>query len=830
MEYRASLRVATKCSAATYTSLAPFPTMAPSKNLLFILIAAAALAASAWFLSESKPAVAAEGREESVPAETRPGQAEPALVTELTEPEENRSEAVLNAPAEDALAQVAEEASDAAPDSTLRGRIVDEQGFTVAGAEVRVWAGRRVSGEPVATAVSSPAGEFAVGVPGPEFVAAAFHEDMVCVRGLRGSLAAETECVGLELVLARAYDFVGTVVGTEGLPIEGAVLELSDALNTSSSIDATDTEGVRTFGSIAGALAARQVTEANGRFEFAGVPGARASVRVEATGYVGQWFPHIPTNGPATITLERGLVLSGIVLDAEGKPAVGADVRFGPLASNLGVNRSRTTTDETGRFSVGGIAKANPSDPSSVPTFVAALHEGHSVALLQPAALEQGGPENVMRLERAAPLTGRVVDGEGQPVSGARVWLRSEREYERPYVMVGTPPSWESLFREFDEGTDREGRFEFPGRFKGPCSLKIQTREKPRRTMVVEVGADESEVEVVLSDEALDKVVLEGRLVDASNGEPIAEFELFPWSEVEGGGRTARGDDHRCEPNGTFRVAGLDAANLELEFKAEGYAALILPPRTFEEGVHDLGELKMSPSIALRVAVVDEEGEPWTSGSVGFEDAAGKRIKITAGGFSSTGAMLQGKEILFEGLPAMPLTAVVKGQATRWEQAGVDPRAYAGQTLTLIVPRPKLGALQVTFLERSALGDDPNGFLEAWRRAMATRDIDWFMENQNTLMGAFPKKDLTVRVMRDGFPLATGRVTWIAEAGHYRTSAQWERRGTSSEGAPVPDLLWGDLPSGEVQVVVKDESGTEITLDATVGEPGEKVAPLPIVL
>lgn len=682
----------------------------------------------------------------------------------------------------------------------------------------------------MATAVSSMTGEFAVTVPGPEFVAAAFQEDMVCVSGLRGSLAEGTECVGLQLVLARAHDFVGMVVGTEGPPIEGAVLELSDDLRTSSPMDATDTEGVRTFRSIAGALAARQVTDSTGRFDFAGVPGAGASVRVEATGYVGQWFPHIPANGPATITLEKGLVLRGIVLGAEGKPAVGADVRFGPLASNLGVNRSRTTTDEAGRFSIAGIPGAKTTGRASVPTFVAALHEGHSVTLLQPAALEPGGPENVLRLERAAPLTGRVVDGQGEPVSGARVWLRSEREYERSYRMVGFPPTWESIFGEFAAGTDHDGRFDFPQRFNGPCSLKIEGPEKPRRSMIVDVAADESEIEVVLSEAALDKVVLEGRLVDASTGEPVEEFELFPWSEAEDGARQARSGDHRCDSNGAFRVAGLDPANLELEFKAEGYARLMLPPRAFEEGIHDLGELKMTPAIALRVAVVDEEGEPWTSGSVAFEDAAGKPIKINTGGLTSTGAMLQGKEILLEGLPATPLTAVVKGQVTRWEQAGVDPRAYAGQTLTLMVPKPKLGALQVTFLEQSALGDDPDKFLEGLRSAMATRDVDWLMENQNTIMGAFPKRDLTVSVMRDGLPLATGQVNWLAEAGHYRTSAQWERRGTSSEGAPVLDLLWGALPSGEVQVVVKDGSGTEVTWNATVGMPGEAVAPVFIVL
>ena len=798
------------------------------KSALLLALAAGLIAAAAYVAVTSGPTTSS-----AAPVLERDRTASPSgspTAAPALEAATGRTEAAAAAdpgPPQEEPEATAEPA--AAPTGVLSGTVVDEQGFTIAGAEVRVWNGRRVRGDPAVTVVSDAGGRFTAAGFGESFIAAAFHEDMVCTRGLRGSLAAGVECVGLELVLGRAHTFEGTVVGAGSVPVEGAVLELGDDLGSSSIREATDTPGVASFGSITGDLAARQETGADGRFEFAGVPGELVSVRVEAAGYVGRWFFHSPAEGPATISLDPGRVLSGLVLDADGRPAAGAEVRFGPLGSNLGVNRSSTTADEAGRFSVSGIDQWE--GPNSTPIFVAALHGGHSVALLQPAALDGGGQGNVLRLERAAPLTGSVVDEAGRPVTGAPVSLRSEREYERSYIMIGVPPTWESLFSAFRRTTDDDGTFQFPHRHDGPSTLKVEVPGVPRRSVTVAVRADESEVEVRLSDEALDKVVLEGRLVDGYSGEPIERFELGAWSDVGAGTRNASWTGrHRPAPDGSFRVAGLEEAELEFEFRAEGYTSLMLPPRTFEEGVHDLGELRMTPAIALRVEVLDEAGEPWSQGTLMFEDAAGKPVQLDLGSYQSTGVMLTDDGVQIAGVSAMPLTAVVLSKGTRWEQPGVDPRTHVGQTLTLVVPRPEVGSLQVTFFMRAALGADPDGFLAGWRQAVATRDQAWFMENQEVVLGAFPKEDLTVQVVRDGVPLAAGEVSWVAEAGHYRTATHSEGSGVSSEGAPFPDLRWAQLPCGDVQVVVKTASGAETTWDATVGEPGEEPPPVTIVL
>jgi protocatechuate 3,4-dioxygenase beta subunit len=806
------------------------------KNLpsaLFLLTAALILALGGWWMAGS-------GTHESEATPRKQSLQEPAAERGAALEPVTSGDTRAQAPApfaEPSLAasldEAAEVASTLTSGPTLSGRVVDEQGFTVAGAEVRIWTNPWSLGDPVMTVVSAANGEFSASGFGPKFVAAAFSPDMVCVSGLRGDLAEGTVCEGLELVLARAHAFVGTVVGAGDAPIEGAVLELGNDLGTSSSRDATDTPGVLSFGSIAGALTSRQVTGADGRFEFSGVQGDGVSVRVEAVGHVGRWFSHSPATGPATIDLDPGRVLSGLVLDADGRPAAGAEVRFGPLASNLGVNRSSTMTDETGRFSVSGLGEEEDADASSAPIFLAALHEGHSVTVLQPAALDAGGQGNVLRLERAAPLTGRVVDGEGRPVHRARVSLRSEREYERSYNMIGVPPTWESLFSAFRRTTEDDGCFQFPHRHDGPSTLKVEVPGRPRRSVTVAVRADESEVEVRLSDEALDKVVLEGRLVDRYSGEPIERFRLLPWSDDGAGTRTSSGTGlHRSAPDGSFRVAGLEEAELEFEFRAEGYTSLMLSPRTFEEGVHDLGELRMTPAIALRVEVLDEAGEPWSGGTLMFEDAAGKPVQLDLGSYQSTGVMLTDDGVQIAGVSAMPLTAVVLGKGgTRWEQPGVDPRSYAGQTLTLVVPRPKLGSLQVTFLDRASLGADADRVLGGFRQAIATMDQGWLMENREVLLAAFPKQGLQVRLVRGGADVGSGEVAWLPDTGTYRTSATAGSNGSSSEGSPFPDLRWSDLPTGEYEIVVTTESGTTTTRAAAVHKAaeGDEAAP-PIVV
>ena len=84
-------------------------------------------------------------------------------------------------------------------------------------------------------------------------------------------------------------------------------------------------------------------------------------------------------------------------------------------------------------------------------------------------AYRVGDPEPVcnFQLERASPLTGSVVDNEGEPVSGARVYLATASQYvwlEANKEQYGCDA--------FYVDTDGEGKFEFPSQIE-PYSLVV---------------------------------------------------------------------------------------------------------------------------------------------------------------------------------------------------------------------------------------------------------------------------------------------------------------------------------------------------------------------
>ncbi len=797
------------------------------KNLpsaLFLLTAALILVLGGWWMAGS-------GSEESGATPRKQSPQEPATeraaALEAVTASDGRAE-VAPPSAEDPTSASADKepevAPTAAPSPTLSGRVVDEEGFTVTGAEVRIWTNSWSLGDPVMTVASAANGEFSASGFGPKFVAAAFRPDMVCISGLRGDLAEGTVCEGLELILAPAADLFGKVEDAKGSPVEGATLHLVNPLRRSDSTDGTETPGVTTFGSIAGAILPPQVTGTDGRFRFQGVEESRVQVSVEATGFLDQSLQHSPSDGALTITLDRGRQLSGLVLDADGKPAAGAQVRCGD-------RRTRTKADKLGRFTIVGIGDLREREGAQV--FVAALHQGHAVSLIQPANLTGEGRGNVLRLERAAPLTGRVVDGDGEPVSGVRVRLRSERMYESSDLVSGTPPSWESLFGEFDRRTGEDGRFEFAHRFLGPCTLRVTSPETPEQGLIVPVGPAESEVEVRLDRAALQGVVMEGRLVDERSGDPISAFQLLTWSELVGGSRTASRHGASAGPDGSFRIERLDEGTWELEFEAEGYASKRLAPRAFERGVHDLGEVAMAEAVQVRVEVLDSSGEHWAEGSLEFLDATGRPVEVKAGPFESAGVTLNGKPQLIEGLPALPLTAVVRGAGERWEQSGIHMRSYAGQTLTLVVPRPEIGHLRVTFINRAGLGADADRFLKGFRRATATVgqvDLDWLTENRDALLAAFPKRTLHVRLVRGGTTMGSGEVTWLPETRRYRASVSGGSSASESEASLFPNLQWEGLPAGEYEIVVTTESGATTARAATVRKAAQgDEGPAPII-
>lgn len=153
----------------------------------------------------------------------------------------------------------------------------------------------------------------------------------------------------------------GVVVdGTSGAPLRRAAVQLL--------IQFSDREGARVVATAA---------DANGQFEFTGVPAARVQVTASRAGYfdynnVWNGEPQEPEwqdIGPGQrvqgvrIALFRGGVIAGRISDEFGEPAAGVEVevlRRDPGEAELGVRTTSSfvtpTTDDTGAFRVWGLA------------------------------------------------------------------------------------------------------------------------------------------------------------------------------------------------------------------------------------------------------------------------------------------------------------------------------------------------------------------------------------------------------------------------------------------------------------------------------------------
>ncbi len=328
----------------------------------------------------------------------------------------------------------------AATDPNRRGRVIDVHGTGIQG--VALSSGLAASG-------AGGAFEF----PATLATDRIRSTDQRWATVLAGSARVATANVST-VVVAPSLELAGRVTDPDGSPLPGAGV----AVHLPSHLGAD--LGVALDYSITEVWQVR--CDADGRFVLRDVPAvAGGSLVAELGGYL----PTIvPLPGASTSLLELELerpgpgatLVGGIVVDAFGAAVAGARVSAG---------RAVSRTDDRGEFTVDLAADGG-------------RHLGRIVAVapgMQPATFEPpvgaGGqtawPERIVMRLGAAPLTiaGRVVDGVGRPVEGARVWIGD------PLVIgsEGDVLLAESVVARREPGfwafvtTDTGGRFVIPG-------------------------------------------------------------------------------------------------------------------------------------------------------------------------------------------------------------------------------------------------------------------------------------------------------------------------------------------------------------------------------
>jgi uncharacterized GH25 family protein len=151
---------------------------------------------------------------------------------------------------------------------------------------------------------------------------------------------------------------------------------------------------------------------------------------------------------------QNNAIISGRVLDFEGKPVANAQVYYYPnlMAAWLGVSPDSipyTTTDERGRYRLASVL------PPSIVSAIIAFHPTAGCSTIRFGAK----PATNLRLQPLKEFVGKVVNVKGQPIAGAQVRLT--------YISVGVGSERDEMIvppavPPFATTTDAQGEFRLP--------------------------------------------------------------------------------------------------------------------------------------------------------------------------------------------------------------------------------------------------------------------------------------------------------------------------------------------------------------------------------
>lgn len=356
---------------------------------------------------------------------------------------------------------------------------------------------------------------------------------------------------------------------------------------------------------------AAALTGTSGGFAFRGLmEGAQcyvwAKTDTQLSAPVGPFTLSAGDNDPVAVQIYEAASVSGVVVDADGNPAPGVQVSASPKAyielrsglvayASLGTIDSRSAAD--GSFEVAGLHAGGYNIQVSGPG-----DNGFHFSNIRNLILEGGEHRSGLVVEWEGspgghlPISGRVTDNHGQPVSRAAVTAYALKGYTR-----------------YGGGTrsDEEGRFEIADLAPGTYDVNVD-HERYSPSYMRDVPAGASGLTFALPERG--DLVL--RVLDATTGEPVTRFEYGLGDSLS----TVRALDglHEVQAaNGETQLRNLVRGGKFVMFRATGYAmqrvrAEVVPR---DEG-ESLVTVRLEPSARIQARVVDGNGEPISSSYV----------------------------------------------------------------------------------------------------------------------------------------------------------------------------------------------------------------------
>jgi len=281
-------------------------------------------------------------------------------------------------------------------------------------------------------------------------------------------------------------------------------------------------------------------SDARGDFRMEGLAPGSYLLEAKAVGHVRavQRRVKVPAAGPLTVELQAAGVIEGFVVDAQGRPAAGAEVHVGGRVPEV------VTTGTGGGFSV----EVEPGDH-----IVSARRGSEAGSLGSPVIVSAGKTVRDLRIQlgQSAALEGRVVArSTGAPIEGARVDVS-------PYGNSG------------DSGravTDGTGSFSVGELAPGSYDLVVSAQgyaEVSRRALTVSAG-ERFTLELQLAGTG----AVEGSVRDSA-GQPVPGAQVVS-SNRWGGTLGSTPMEARADAEGHYRLEGLPAGPLSLTARREG--------------------------------------------------------------------------------------------------------------------------------------------------------------------------------------------------------------------------------------------------------------------
>jgi RNA polymerase sigma factor (sigma-70 family) len=224
------------------------------------------------------------------------------------------------------------------------------------------------------------------------------------------------------------------------------------------------------------------VTDGAGKFQLKGIPDAAGALFLEKEGYARKAaFPVRPGPGLQVFDLVRSASLEGSVRTEAGNPIAEARVSV----SVDGLLFPDATTDGEGRYRIDDLP-AGTCEVSMERRSVASYMRAGSKA----AVLTAGEVTVVDLTEPGGSIVGKVIARGGNPIPGARVYVKSLTDFREPMCLLAV---------------DNEGAFRIGGVSPGPYDVRVELPGK---------GAD-------LPEKSRKKV-------EVGSGETICDFSLDP--------------------------------------------------------------------------------------------------------------------------------------------------------------------------------------------------------------------------------------------------------------------------------------------------------------